>query len=400
MHCEIEQAFFIGNRRVQQACQHVAKLCGSSVWVHAQVGVVELELDAATVLELESVAVECELEAGVFEGAHRASIVARRRRVYLHRMSQSAWAVAVSVVVGLCACAAEDSSALQKTESDAGADAARVGASSSSGGTAANGSTSSGGSGTTQPDGSVPSADDAYAQVVLADAPVAYWRFGESTGTLAKDEIGNAHPGTFWGGFELGVPGITAANSAARFDGSGCVGVGEFFRFPGRVAYSAEGWVKISEYGAEGTRIISTEGYPTGIRSGWNLSASYGDTGYPYFDAWSSEGTDNQYVMGAYSKVSPEQGKLLLDEWNHVVGTFDDEAESVWVNGVLRDRVKQSALARPNQGTFTIGCAGNGSGPVYLGVHGAVDEIAVYDKVLSDAQIAAHYAAGKSPVAP
>lgn len=272
--------------------------------------------------------------------------------------------------------------------------AGRSGSSGSSGQNDSGTTSSGGSSGAGSSSGS--SAEDAYRAVVVTDAPVAYWRLDDADGASAKDEIGNAHPGTYYGTVEHRVAGISAHNGAANFDGStGCISVGESFRFPGRVAFSVEGWVKLVAYGAEGTRMVSTEGFPTGIRSGWNLSASYGDTGYPYFDAWSSEGTDNQYVMGAYSSTSPEHGKLPLGEWSHVIGTFDDSAEEIWVNGVLRNRVKQSSLNRANAGTLTIGCAGSGSGPIYLGAKGALDEIAIYDKVLSPERIAAHYAAGR-----
>jgi hypothetical protein len=302
------------------------------------------------------------------------------------------WACLVAAGASVFACGKDDEPAADFA-ADAGGDAARPSATSSSS-SSSGAAASSSSSGSTPYDGSA--ATDTYGQLILADGPVGYWRLGDAAGTTAKDEIGNAHPGTYFGGVTLGEPGVTGANTAARFDGTtGCIGVGEFFRFPGRVPYSAEGWVKLTEYGAEGTRIISTEGFPTGVRSGWNLSASYGDTGYPYFDSWSSEGTDNQYVMGAYSKVSPDEGTLILNEWNHVVGTFDDTQESIWVNGVLRDRVRQSTLNHPNQGTFSIGCASNGSGAIYLGAHGAIDEVAVYDKVLTDAQVMAHFAAGK-----
>lgn len=275
----------------------------------------------------------------------------------------------------------------------AGSSSGGEGGSSGRGGSSGTGASSSSGS---SGDGGTPSGDGPYRRAVMADLPVAYWRLGDAAGAAARDEIGNAHPGTFYGNVEHAVAGITAEDGAARFDGTtGCIGVGEYFRFPGRVAFSVEGWVNLSEYGAEGTRMVSTEGFPTGIRSGWNLSASYGDTGYPYFDAWSSEGTDNQWVMGAYASTSPDEGKLPLGEWSYVVGTFDDEAEEIWVNGVLRNRVRQTTLGRANAGTLTIGCAGSGSGPIYLGAKGALDEIAIYDKVLAPERIAAHYAAGR-----
>lgn len=264
----------------------------------------------------------------------------------------------------------------------------------------AGGSTDPGGSNTGAPtsSGGATGAADAYRAIVLADGPVAYWRFEESAGATARDEVGDAHHGTYLGGASLGAPGILAGSSAVLLDGaSGCVSVGEVFRFAGRVPFSVEAWVKVSEYGDEGSRIVSTEGYPTGVRSGWNLSASYGDTGYPYFDAWNSEGEYNIYTMGAYAKVSPEGGLLPLGTWSHIVGTYSDTSEEIWVNGVLRDKENQSDAPLPDEGTLSLGCATDGSGPIYLGLHGALDEVAIYDKVLDEPRINKHYQAGRAP---
>lgn len=266
-----------------------------------------------------------------------------------------------------------------------------------------------GGTTTQQPDGSVsqvpsvPNPDggppittttSAYRTAILADSPVAYWRFEEADGTVAKDEIANAHPGTYFGTTQHGAPGISANEKAVKLDGkSGCIGVGEFFRFAGRVAFSVEGWVNISTYGKDGTRVVSTEGFPTGIRSGWSLSASYGDTGFPYFDAWNSEGADNIWTMGAYSSTSKDRGTLPLNEWVYLVGTYTDTSEEIWVNGVLRDKQNQTGNPLPNEGTMSLGCASNGSGNIYLPLTGSLDEVAIYDKALSKAQIEAHFAA-------
>lgn len=234
---------------------------------------------------------------------------------------------------------------------------------------------------------------DPYRAAVLADGPVAYWRFEERAGTQAADEVGNAHPGRYFGGVTLGAEGVRGA--AVRLDGtSGCVAVGEVFRFAGRVPFSVEGWVRLTEYGREGTRIASTEGFPTGVRSGWNLSASYGDTGFPYFDAWNSDSMNNQWTMGAYASVSRDRGTLPLNEWAHVVGTYEDTREEVWVNGVRRDRQNQTGLPIPmRQGVLSLGCASDGMGRIYLGIHGALDEVAIYDRVLTEAQITGHYEA-------
>jgi hypothetical protein len=236
-----------------------------------------------------------------------------------------------------------------------------------------------------------------YANVVLEDDPVGYWRFGESGGTTAIDEVGQAHPGTYHGGFTLGVAGIAGSDGALGLDGaSGCVVIGDAFRFAGRVPFSVEAWVKLEAYGEGGTRLVSSEGFPTGIRSGWSLSASYADSGYPYFDAWNSDGEPSVWTMGAYASVSPEHGVVPLGEWAHVVGTYADDREELWVNGIKRDSQDQTGGAIPDaQGTLTIGCAGDGVGlPIYLGVHGAIDEVAIYDRVLGDAEIIEHHQVG------
>ena len=60
-----------------------------------------------------------------------------------------------------------------------------------------------------------------YSSTVLADAPVAYWRLGESAGTAMVDSTANANSGTYQGGYTLGQPGAIAGDSdtAVTFGG-------------------------------------------------------------------------------------------------------------------------------------------------------------------------------------
>ena len=63
-------------------------------------------------------------------------------------------------------------------------------------------------------------ARDFYAQEVLADNPVAYWRLGEASGTTAVDETGS-HDGTY-SGVTLGATGLLAGDTdtAVEFNNS------------------------------------------------------------------------------------------------------------------------------------------------------------------------------------
>lgn len=61
---------------------------------------------------------------------------------------------------------------------------------------------------------------DAYAQAVLADGPIAYWRLAD-VDTLARDERGT-YPGSYVGTCQHGAAGIVADNAATRFDEASC----------------------------------------------------------------------------------------------------------------------------------------------------------------------------------
>ena len=86
----------------------------------------------------------------------------------------------------------------------------------------------------------------AYRSVVIADEPSAYWRLGETSGTVAVNAIG-APNGEYRGGVALGQPGAlsTDSNAAAGFDG-----VNDTVRMPDAAALdptgslSIEAWVR------------------------------------------------------------------------------------------------------------------------------------------------------------
>ena len=73
------------------------------------------------------------------------------------------------------------------------------------------------------PFGSVAEAVPMYYAAVLEDGPIAYYRFGETSGTTAADSslLGANHPGTYKGTFGLGAPSQNPnLGAAAAFNGS------------------------------------------------------------------------------------------------------------------------------------------------------------------------------------
>src|SRR5262245_49341818 len=58
-----------------------------------------------------------------------------------------------------------------------------------------------------------------YAEQVIADGAVAFWRLGETSGTTAVDNVGGNN-GTISGGVTLNQPGPWSGNAAMAFDGT------------------------------------------------------------------------------------------------------------------------------------------------------------------------------------
>lgn len=212
-----------------------------------------------------------------------------------------------------------------------------------------------------------------YKNVVIADAPISYWRLGESSGTTAADEMG-ANAGTYVNGPTLGVAGalgdgntaITCAPSSQQY-----VNVAGLTVVP--AAWSLECWFKT-------TALVNDNGI-----IGWS-GVGTPDAGLSF----------NNFLriklhVGATDMNFDPIGSFIDGVWHHLVGTYDGTSGRVYLDGVLGAGPTTLAFtAGTNSTTFKLGQYGNPSGSNY---DGSLDEGAFYNFALSDAQVAAHYAA-------
>ena len=223
----------------------------------------------------------------------------------------------------------------------------------------------------------------AYAAAVRADGPRFYWRFGEASGTNAFDQIAGKSDAVYGGAFTLGVPGAIAedGDTAVFLDGNtGCITAGSIADYAGTAAFTYEGWYKPS---------VAIEGY-------WRL------TNRQSADDMSSVST----------VVSPDGGNLIerfvggtqravgtkavpgAGSWAYFAATYDgtELVMTTGVNGVVTSGSNGDGRSIPSYlGTLEMGCR---SGVPSTFVQGALDEFAIYDRALTPAQIAHHYAVG------
>lgn len=84
-------------------------------------------------------------------------------------------------------------------------------------------------------------------------------------------------------------------------------------------------------------------------------------------------------------------GPAPLEQWSHVVATWDGTTAKLYINGVFADVPNASGdahvYAPSTTATLTLGALGDDSSPF----NGSVDEVAFYGTALTAEKIAAHY---------
>ncbi|SDT39142.1 Concanavalin A-like lectin/glucanases superfamily protein [Friedmanniella luteola] len=227
----------------------------------------------------------------------------------------------------------------------------------------------------------------AYDQKVLADSPQNYWRFAETSGTTVADTAGSG-PATRQAGVTTGVPGArtgTAPGTAYRFSGSGSTSsVASSTAEAGKQVFSVEAWFKTSS--TTGGKIVSFGSAQTGNSTNADRQVYLSNAGQVIF------GTIAGSVRAIYGPSGKNDGK-----WHHVVATLDPSGLKLYVDGVLSASRTDYYQAQRYTGYWRVGgdvlsgWPGNPTSP-YLA--GDIDDVAVYDRALTAAQVAAHKAAG------
>jgi hypothetical protein len=230
----------------------------------------------------------------------------------------------------------------------------------------------------------LPDPDNDYADTVLADSPAGYWRLGEASGTTATAASGSPN-GTYANGPLLGMGGaVNDSDTAPWFDGTDdYAGFGNNYGFTGTSSFSVELWVETTAATSGYRRILSKQAASGG---GWALLL-----------ASTAQAMPNQltfYRQDASAADYADSGVAL--EPNvvyHVVATYDGSKIRLYVDGSLAVTANSTRSVPSNAANMQAGA------PPWAGVDcltGMIDEVAVYNSVLSAPRVQAHYDAGKS----
>ena len=206
-----------------------------------------------------------------------------------------------------------------------------------------------------------------YREAVLATSPVAYWRLGEASGTVARDEMG-LHHGTYVGGPTLGVPRLLAGDpdTAVTFPGAAAASGRLTFVLPAMATWTIAFLInRGNPAGRVADRIFACPALE------FELSMFNSGTLHFYDGAWADMALGLAVGTPTDVVVSYASGHLC---------SYKD-------GGVVQDTNRGRALGA---GTYSFGAAPDGT----VGENFTGDELAIFNRALSAAEIAELFRVG------
>jgi chitodextrinase len=201
-----------------------------------------------------------------------------------------------------------------------------------------------------------------------ASGLVAAYAFSEATGATVLDASGNGNTGTI-----AGATRTTAGRfgSALSFNGTNAwVTVPDSVSLHLSAGMTLEAWVR-----------------PTSL-TGWRAAIVKEQPGELVYALYASSDTNTPtgivYVGGA-ERYSRGSAKVSLNAWTHLATTYDGAAVRIYVNGVQAGSTPQTGAITLSTNPLRMG--GDSVWGEYL--TGLIDEVRVYNRALSAAEIQA-----------
>ena len=222
-----------------------------------------------------------------------------------------------------------------------------------------------------------------YGTAVLADSPEAFWRLRETAGASALADETGLHTGTPTSiSFGVTTPlESEPTDTAISLSGNGYFDTPASTNFKGNSGFSVEAWVYPTANGfltIASNRISSETGWFVGLYTG---------------------STQLEALFPPYFSIS--SNALPQSQWSYVAAVYDPSGLTkvrLYLNGTetgysYRDASWGTGLT--DSGPVRVGQTPDGS----QGWQGRLDEVALYNGVLSASRVTAHWNAAASPPA-
>jgi hypothetical protein len=225
-----------------------------------------------------------------------------------------------------------------------------------------------------------------YAEVVLGDGPVLYYRLGDDAGaTVAAEVHGPSNDGVYEPSKVTAQAALVGDPDTATWFGSGHTTLVRLQpstvpAFSGVQGFSVEAWARVEGDGGTFADIVAKQSTnAAGKREGWALFRGA-------IGGFSLERFVDDVNMKVYDKTVPQAGV-----WHHVVGTYDGNTMSIFVDGAVKDSVVDKSMMTDQPGVE--GVIGNNLQLANAWI-GDIDEVAIYERALTAPEVLHHYNVG------
>ncbi|MCX6819577.1 MAG: DUF2341 domain-containing protein, partial [Candidatus Aenigmarchaeota archaeon] len=212
---------------------------------------------------------------------------------------------------------------------------------------------------------------------------VGSWHFSEGTGTLAKDSSGSGNDGTLtnfnWNSQSNWTVGYNDTGTGINFDGTN-----DYVNMPNSASLNITGNIT-----------IETWGYIKSDRLNPFVSKRNGASPVNYeFNTGSNRSLGFHFYNGAWRGVDTQKNVFNLSAWVHFAVTYDMSNIKIYVNGLLVNSTPQTNALLSDGNPIRIGRTYDGSSNYYF--NGSMDEVRIYNRSLSQAEILQHYNESKA----
>ena len=232
-----------------------------------------------------------------------------------------------------------------------------------------------------------------YAKEVIPDAPLAYYRLGEASGTTALDSSGNGRNSAYNGTYTLGATGAIDGDDDTALDLTTAPG--------GYTSLATQAWMNIGstitvecwakqagdvhDANPSNAAVLVARDSTSDAFSNRNWYVYANNSGAVY---WRAFGASSQRFSLGTSTTPLSDGK-----WHHVACTYNGSVAKIFVDGIELASGSASGTLNSSR-ALTIGRAEKQLADGLRYFNGVVDEVAMYGTALSSTRIAIHYAAG------
>ena len=203
---------------------------------------------------------------------------------------------------------------------------------------------------------------------------VGWWRFDEGNGTVAYDSSGNGHDGNLTNGPTWTTGKIGGALSFDGVDDYFDLGNSDLLKNKSNLTTSL--WLWTNETRSGNMELICLNlVYTTTI---------YTNNSKNHFNS----GNGSNWYGGFET-----QGSISLSKWEHLATTLDSSGIKIFINGILDTTKSNNSIGASNYKT-TFGAKDSG-GSVVNCYKGLIDDVRIYDRTLSAAEVQALYNLGQ-----